>query len=202
MGGPKTPGNFVQDGPPKGGYPTVNVRRNLPGGGMSSLALFGTCCATFCYGMYTIIQANRTRRSVTNSTQDQQGGSGKAASPALSLRCHLCRGCSVCCGLLLRLPGLGSPVSSQSVISHPTSPRLCLGAAIGRAISTEDRDIRMSIVPFLQTEADVQSAFVQEKLKENEAEFMKDVPGWVAGEGVYKTRYMAPMSVYGINHGR
>ena len=29
-GGPKTAGNFAQDGPPEGGYPTVDVRRNLP----------------------------------------------------------------------------------------------------------------------------------------------------------------------------
>ena len=46
-GGPKTPGNFVQDGPPAGGYPTVDVRRSLPGGGLSSVALMATWCANF-----------------------------------------------------------------------------------------------------------------------------------------------------------
>ena len=67
MGGPKTPGNFVQDGPPKGGYPTVNVKRNLPGGGMSTLAMGAAMSAAFVYGMYTVIQANRFRRCVLAS---------------------------------------------------------------------------------------------------------------------------------------
>ena len=59
---PRTPGGFVQDGPPKGGFPTVNVKRNLPGGGMSTLALLATCTATFVGGMYTVVMANRARR--------------------------------------------------------------------------------------------------------------------------------------------
>ena len=67
MGGPKTPGNFVQDGPPKGGYPTINVKRNLPGGGMSSLALAGSCVALGAYGLYKVVMANRVRRCVPPS---------------------------------------------------------------------------------------------------------------------------------------
>ena len=62
MGGPKTPGNFVQDGPPKGGYPSINVKRNLPGGGMSTLAMAGSCVAMGAYGLYTVVMANRVRR--------------------------------------------------------------------------------------------------------------------------------------------
>ena len=52
----------MQDGPPPGGFPAVNVKRNLPGGGLSSIALMGGCVLTFTYGMYTIICANRQRR--------------------------------------------------------------------------------------------------------------------------------------------
>ena len=63
MGGPKTPGGFVQDGPPKGGYPAVDVRRNLPGGGMSSLALASAVFASFAFGMYKVVMANRDRRA-------------------------------------------------------------------------------------------------------------------------------------------
>ena len=70
VAGPKTPANFVQDGPPKGGYPAVNVKRSLPGGGMSSLAMFGAMCASFSYGMYTIIMANRQRRAFTMEEKD------------------------------------------------------------------------------------------------------------------------------------
>ena len=64
MAGPKTPGGFVQDGPPQGGYAPVKWRRNLPGGGMSSLALAATCGLTFVVGMAQIISGNRQRRCV------------------------------------------------------------------------------------------------------------------------------------------
>ena len=61
-GGPKTPSGFVQDGPPKGGFAAVNVRRSIPGGGMSSLAMASACVFTFTYGMYRMISNNRVRR--------------------------------------------------------------------------------------------------------------------------------------------
>ena len=70
LGGPKTPGNFVQDGPPKGGFPTVNVRRSLPGGGLSSIALMSGLTGTFIYGMYTLISANRQRREFKREEHD------------------------------------------------------------------------------------------------------------------------------------
>ena len=49
---------------PPGGYPAVNVTKNLPKGGASSItmALGGTFI--FCYGTYKIIQANHLRRCV------------------------------------------------------------------------------------------------------------------------------------------
>lgn len=61
-GGPKTPTGFVQDGPRKGGFPAVNVKRSLPGGGMSSLAMMTGMVFTFAYGMYAVVHANRQRR--------------------------------------------------------------------------------------------------------------------------------------------
>ncbi|KOO20963.1 NADH-ubiquinone oxidoreductase subunit [Chrysochromulina tobinii] len=60
--GPKTPGNFVQDGPPPGGFPAVKIQRSLPAGGLSSVALMSGLVLTFTYGMYQIIAANRQRR--------------------------------------------------------------------------------------------------------------------------------------------
>ena len=58
----------------------------------------------------------------------------------------------------------------------------------------------MSIMPFLQAESDVKTAFIKSKVDENEAELMKDIPGWEAGTSVYKTRsYMSPMVVFGVN---
>jgi hypothetical protein len=56
----------------------------------------------------------------------------------------------------------------------------------------------MAIMPFLQAETDVKMAFVKAKQAEGEAELMKDVKNWDAGASVYKTRYMNPMSVFGI----
>ena len=70
MAGPKTPSGFVQDGPPKGGYPAVNVKRNLPGGGMSTLAMATGCVLTFTYGMYQVVMANRARREHAREEND------------------------------------------------------------------------------------------------------------------------------------
>ena len=123
-------GNFVQDGPPKGGYPSVKYRRSIPGGGLSSLALVSGIGGCFVFGMYKVIMANRERRE----------------------------------------------------------------------FQREEFDIRQSIVPFLQAESDVRTAFFEEKRNANEAELMKDVPNWEAGASVYKSRsYMAPMILFGVS---
>ena len=61
-------------------------------------------------------------------------------------------------------------------------------------------DIRLAILPFLSAENDVQSDFLHERIKLNEAELMKDVGGWEVGASVYKTRYMAPMALPGMTH--
>eukprot|EP00324_Dicrateria_rotunda_P002133 CAMPEP_0206156146 /NCGR_PEP_ID=MMETSP1474-20131121/2732_1 /ASSEMBLY_ACC=CAM_ASM_001110 /TAXON_ID=97495 /ORGANISM="Imantonia sp., Strain RCC918" /LENGTH=129 /DNA_ID=CAMNT_0053555095 /DNA_START=24 /DNA_END=413 /DNA_ORIENTATION=- len=62
----------------------------------------------------------------------------------------------------------------------------------------EELDIRMAILPFLQAESDVQASFFSTKLKEHEAELMKDVPNWEAGASVYKSSYQKPMSIVGV----
>ena len=68
-----------------------------------------------------------------------------------------------------------------------------------RAITREEGDIRLAITPFLQTESDLKIAFMSAKKVESEAELMKDVKDWEAGASVYKTRYMSPMKVFGLN---
>ena len=69
-----------------------------------------------------------------------------------------------------------------------------------REFTREEYDIRSSIVPFLQAESDVKTAFFEAKRIENEAEIMKDVPNWEAGATVYKSRpWMAPMVIFGVS---
>jgi len=70
MCGPKTPKDFVQDGPPKGGFPAVNVRRNLPGGGVSTLATAGIMGAALTFGMVSIIMGNRQRKELKREETD------------------------------------------------------------------------------------------------------------------------------------
>ena len=67
-----------------------------------------------------------------------------------------------------------------------------------RAITREEGDIRLAITPFLQTESDLKVAFMRAKKVDSEAELMKDVKDWEAGASVYKTRYMPPMKVFGL----
>lgn len=56
----------------------------------------------------------------------------------------------------------------------------------------EKKDIRLAISPLLQAEEDAR--FVAERNEYNkwEAEVMKDVPGWVVGDCVYKTKKFMP----------
>ena len=71
-GGPKTPANFVQDGPPAGGFPAINTRRSLPGGGMSSIAMAGASVLTLTFGMYTVMSANAQRREFAREETDMK----------------------------------------------------------------------------------------------------------------------------------
>ena len=69
-GGPKMPGGFIQDGPPKGGFPQVDVRRNIKQGGPSTLVVAAGLGAMFTYGMYVVVMANRERRAHRREEMD------------------------------------------------------------------------------------------------------------------------------------
>lgn len=63
-----------------------------------------------------------------------------------------------------------------------------------RAVSREERERRIALLPFLQAEADVEFLSHHEKVVDEEAKIMKDVPGWVAGESTYHSdRYTVPL---------
>ena len=51
-----------QDVAPKGGYAPIKTARNIPKGGASTLVMVTASAFIYGWGMYKIIQANRTRR--------------------------------------------------------------------------------------------------------------------------------------------
>ncbi|CAM9947527.1 unnamed protein product [Heterosigma akashiwo] len=63
-----------------------------------------------------------------------------------------------------------------------------------REAKWEKRDARMAIIPFLQAEEDQQFLKRQAAWNRKEAEVMAGVPGWKAGESVYKSgvQWMPP----------
>lgn len=69
-----------------------------------------------------------------------------------------------------------------------------LSFEVCRELKQEKKEIRTAILPLLQAEEDAK--FVRETKKANdwEGEVMKDVPGWIPGENVYKTRNFMPPS--------
>ena len=52
----------AQDVAPKGGYAPIKTARNIPKGGASTLVMVTASAFIYTWGMYKIIQANRTRR--------------------------------------------------------------------------------------------------------------------------------------------
>uniref|UniRef100_A0A6T7XSL9 NADH dehydrogenase [ubiquinone] 1 alpha subcomplex subunit 13 n=1 Tax=Prymnesium polylepis TaxID=72548 RepID=A0A6T7XSL9_9EUKA len=120
--------SFVQDVPPPGGYAPVNYKRNIPKGGVSSVAMAAGMGCLFGYGMWKVIMFNRQRREWRR----------------------------------------------------------------------EELDIRMSIMPFLSAEADVQCDFLKKKWLAQEAELMKNEHGWEVGSSSYKTTVMPPMEIKGL----
>mmetsp|Transcript_7477 Transcript_7477/g.11180 ORF Transcript_7477/g.11180 Transcript_7477/m.11180 type:complete len:129 (-) Transcript_7477:43-429(-) len=61
-----------------------------------------------------------------------------------------------------------------------------------RGWKNEKRLRRAAMVPFLQAEEDVRYTREMAKYVDMERRIMHDVPGWVAGESVYKTRSWMP----------
>lgn len=63
-----------------------------------------------------------------------------------------------------------------------------------REVDRDERERRISMLPFLQAEADVEFLRENEKVLEQERKIMKDVPGWVVGEKTYHAdRYTTPL---------
>jgi NADH dehydrogenase (ubiquinone) 1 alpha subcomplex subunit 13 len=58
----------------------------------------------------------------------------------------------------------------------------------------EMRQARLHILPYLQAESDRRYLRMKKQALEEEAKIMKDVPGWVVGESVYKTPQWIPPS--------
>lgn len=206
MGGPKVPGPFVQDGPPKGGYKPVNYRRNIKPGGLSSIALMGGVCAMSAFGMYKVITANQQIRCAAAPP----GGTAAAADarsvalalrvpapPALTTPPPLWRAQQIQDGGAGHQPGHpalpdgrgGPPVRQPPprparpplLVTPPPSPRAQHCTRPTRALCRSRR-----------------GAFIKSKQLENEAELMKDVPNWEVGASVYKTRWMPTMTLPGI----
>jgi len=67
-----------------------------------------------------------------------------------------------------------------------------------RKWAREEADIRMAVLPFLDTEYCLQMDYLKEKQTAKEQEIMADIGGWEAGASVYKSRYMRPMEVIGV----
>ena len=62
-----------------------------------------------------------------------------------------------------------------------------------RKLRVEKREARASILPFLQAEDDARYLQQKAAFEANEADLMKDVPGWEVGAKVYNTdRWVAP----------
>mmetsp|Transcript_18480 Transcript_18480/g.36271 ORF Transcript_18480/g.36271 Transcript_18480/m.36271 type:complete len:132 (+) Transcript_18480:224-619(+) len=55
-------------------------------------------------------------------------------------------------------------------------------------LNAERRDRRMAIVPFLQAEEDARFVMNSQKMKEDEARIMKDVPNWDVNASIYNTQ--------------
>ena len=161
-----------QDGPPPEGYRIPKYGRNLPKSGLSSIALAIGGTGVFAFGMYKIIMGNRQRRC------------GAAPSPANFAPRNHARPLSTSSSRRPAAPSLPTP-PPDAARPFPR-PR--------RQWAQEDMDIRLAILPFLSAENDVQSDFLHERIKLNEAELMKDVAGGEAGANVYKSRYMRPMA--------
>ena len=161
-----------QDGPPPEGYRIPKYGRNLPKSGLSSIALAIGGTGVFAFGMYKIIMGNRQRRcGAARRPQILRIATTHVPSPP-------------------RPPAAPPLLPSPRRRSTPPAPF----PRPRRQWAQEDMDIRLAILPFLSAENDVQSDFLHERIKLNEAELMKDVAGWEAGANVYKSRYMRPMA--------
>eukprot|EP00298_Acanthocystis_sp_HF-20_P021149 c27319_g1_i1.p2 GENE.c27319_g1_i1~~c27319_g1_i1.p2 ORF type:complete len:136 (+),score=59.39 c27319_g1_i1:16-423(+) len=71
--------------------------------------------------------------------------------------------------------------------------RLAQGNLEQREIELERRAAKLALMPYLLAEQDLKLLDYHKKQKQIEEELMKDVPGWVPGESVFKgKRYLPP----------
>jgi NADH dehydrogenase (ubiquinone) 1 alpha subcomplex subunit 13 len=61
-----------------------------------------------------------------------------------------------------------------------------------RGWKNEKRDIRASLLPYLQAEEDARFVQVWDKRVEQEGRIMKGVEGWIPGQNVYETGVWMP----------
>ena len=62
-----------------------------------------------------------------------------------------------------------------------------------------EREARITMVPFLQAEADLTYLSEKQKFLDKEAEIMKDVPGWEVGKSVYLTKRWVPENFFPLS---
>merc|ERR1719469_239605 len=65
-----TPPTPIQDVAPPGGYAPIKTARNIPKGGASTLVMVTASAFIYTWGMYKIIEANRTRRVWRREEED------------------------------------------------------------------------------------------------------------------------------------
>merc|ERR1719453_2684559 len=62
--------SYIQDGPPPGGFPQINYKRNVPKGGPSILALILASVGAGTFGFYRVISENRRRQKAGQEEMD------------------------------------------------------------------------------------------------------------------------------------
>ncbi|KAK8804837.1 NADH dehydrogenase [Blastocystis sp. subtype 4] len=74
--------------------------------------------------------------------------------------------------------------------------RMMYGIRKLNEMDQERFNTRLAIAPYLQAEEDIRYCKVEEKNLKNEAEVMKDIPGWEVGKSVYNSRKWVPRPQY------
>ena len=156
-----------QDGPPRGGFPMIKYKRNLPKGGASSLVLAVGTVGLCAFGIYKMVQGNRERRRALFLAGFPSRVGAKAGSSC----------CAGCGSERSRTFGL---LSSPSFPPSATSGMHLSPLAVLRGC-TKVRPL------------DRRNVYMRQRANDKEAEIMQDVPSWDAGAGVYKNRYMKRM---------
>lgn len=83
-------------------------------------------------------------------------------------------------------------LSAPSLRFASLSPLLCPLFRSSRANKQELAIARVNLLPLLQAEADRRYIRQRKQQVEEEEKIMAGVEGWIVGENVYKTRWMAP----------